>query len=480
MAKKSRRILWIYWGVLSVAMLAYFATGLFSDQAATNPLLAPARAALLPGTTTHGHYQIELACESCHSTPFGGRENVQEACVKCHETELKDARDSHPSSKFDDPRNADRLEKIDAQMCVTCHVEHKPRLTLAMGVTQPKDVCFHCHSAPEEMPTDHKDFKFDGCTAAGCHNYHDNRALYEDFLLKHAQDAKLNDTLQLPQREFAAAVREMSSYPVSTYPFKELTAAEQDAPAAKRGNAALQADWLGTAHAKAGVNCSGCHLADGKNGKGGSTEGKPVWNEHPDSPAACQTCHAAEAKGFFAGKHGMRQEQGLSPMKPGDARLPMKGDAAHQELGCTSCHTAHRFDTRTAAVESCMGCHNDQHTLAYKKSPHYAAWQKELKGEAPPGSGVSCASCHMPRMRMSTDDGSRIVVQHNQNDTLRPNEKMIRTTCMSCHGLGFSIDALADKKLIDNNFNGMPAQHVPSIDMAVAKDTETRNKRNQP
>ncbi|MNF16326.1 hypothetical protein D3C80_2193010 [compost metagenome] len=57
---------------------------------------------------------------------------------------------------------------------------------------------------------------------------------------------------------------------------------------------------------------------------------------------------------------------------------------------------------------------------------------------------------------------------------------MIRTTCISCHGLGFSIDALADKTLIDNNFKGMPARHVKSIDMAVAKDAETRSKRSTP
>ncbi|RJG03030.1 ammonia-forming cytochrome c nitrite reductase subunit c552 [Noviherbaspirillum sedimenti] len=473
MAKKNRRVLWIYWGVLSVAMVAYFATGLFYKEAATNPLLAPARAAFLPGQTTHGHYQIELACESCHSKSFAGQEAIQEACVKCHESDLKEAKDSHPASKFDDPRNADRLEKIDARMCVTCHVEHKPGLALAMGVTQPQDVCYNCHSGPEEMPQDHKNFKFDGCTAAGCHNYHDNRALYEDFLLKHAQDAKLNDKPQLPQREFAAAVREMSTYPAAKYPFKALSATEQDAPAGKRGSASLQADWLGTAHAKAGVNCSGCHASDGK-------DGTMNWTDRPTDPTACKGCHAAEDKGFLAGKHGMRLAQDLTPMTPGDARLPMKADAAHKELGCTSCHSAHRFDTKTAAVESCMSCHNDKHTLAYKESPHYALWQKEIAGQAPPGSGVTCASCHMPRMRMSTEDGARIVVQHNQNDTLRPNQKMIRATCMSCHGLGFSIDALADKKLIDNNFKGMPAQHVPSIDMAVAKDAATRSKRNKP
>ena len=58
---------------------------------------------------------------------------------------------------------------------------------------------------------------------------------------------------------------------------------------------------------------------------------------------------------------------------------------------------------------------------------------------------------------------------------LRPNEKMLRTVCMDCHGLGFSIDALADEKLINNNFNGMPSVHVESIDL-VKRRLEKRKR----
>ena len=29
--------------------------------------------------------------------------------------------------------------------CVTCHREHRPGITRAMGVTMPDDYCFHCH-----------------------------------------------------------------------------------------------------------------------------------------------------------------------------------------------------------------------------------------------------------------------------------------------------------------------------------------------
>jgi len=67
---------------------------------------------------------------------------------------------------------------------------------------------------------------------------------------------------------------------------------------------------------------------------------------------------------------------------------------------------------------------------------------------------------------MHTQGGiEQIVVEHNQNDNLRPNEKMIRNVCMNCHGLGFSINALADLMLIENNFNGTPSQQIRSLDM---------------
>jgi hypothetical protein len=71
---------------------------------------------------------------------------------------------------------------------------------------------------------------------------------------------------------------------------------------------------------------------------------------------------------------------------------------------------------------------------------------------------------------VSEENGAEVVrVQHNQNANLRPNEKMIREVCMNCHGLGFSIDALADSALIEANFRGRPARHIDSIEMAARK-----------
>jgi hypothetical protein len=156
-------------------------------------------------------------------------------------------------------------------------------------------------------------------------------------------------------------------------------------------------------------------------------------------------------------------------MTPAEARLPMQEDAAHESLTCTSCHGAHRFDVIQAAVTACLGCHKDNHSLAYEQSPHFELWEKEISGEGETGSGVSCASCHMPRIDFDVNDWmSRVMVDHNQNATLSPNEKMIRPACMQCHGLGFTLDALADPALIQNNFNGLPTVHVESLELAEA------------
>jgi formate-dependent nitrite reductase cytochrome c552 subunit len=370
---------------LSVAIGGYLATALLVKDAADDPLLAPARAMLLPGKTTHGHHQIELACEGCHATPFAGKQGLQSACESCHGAQLKAADDTHPLRKFTDPRNAERLEKLDATLCVTCHVEHRPGITLAMGVTQPGDFCFQCHAEVAKDRPSHAGMRFDTCNSAGCHKYHDNRALYEDFLAKHLDDPPLLSAPRLRLRT-TKKPREMRE-----------------------------------AHARI---------------------------ERP-TESACRECHEQEAKGFLAGKHGMRLAAGLSAMTPGQARLAMRKDAAHEALGCVSCHTAPEFDTRKAAVEACLGCHADEHSLAFERSGHHALWKKELAGELPAGSGVSCASCHMPRIEHRDEDlgTRRTLVQHNQSETLEPSEKMIRPVCLNCHGLGFSLDALAKRRV---------------------------------
>lgn len=438
-------MLWWCWGLMTLGGALWLTYTLSAGKDKT---------VFLPGATSAGHQQIELACEACHSEPFGGIEALQEACVRCHGEELKAAKDSHPKSKFTDPRNADRVAKLDARYCVTCHVEHKPEITLAMGLTQPGDYCFKCHQDIAKDRPSHARLAFDTCASGGCHNYHDNRALYEDFLIKHQGEPETKRSYQVRPRDFSQFYQLLAKHPV-----KPLTAKEQDAAPTLRADPRIVHDWVMTAHAKAGVNCSHCHRLE--NAKTPSTG----WLENP-GPKVCATCHGPEVEGFLAGKHGMRLAQNLPPMTVAEASLPMQEKARHKKLDCTACHAAHGFDTQRAAVEGCLACHADEHSLAYKASPHFKLWRRQVAGQAPPGSGVSCATCHLPREPHKQEGAVRTLVQHNQNLNLRPNEKMLRSVCMNCHGLAFSIDALADSKLIERNFQGRPAAPIASIDMA--------------
>ena len=397
----------------------------------------------LPGETTSGHHQIEASCASCH-TPFQGVTNA--ACLKCHGEELTAVDDSHPRSKFTDPRNANLLTRIDALSCTTCHLEHKPAMTRAMGVTLPDDYCYTCHADVGTDRPSHNGMSFDSCASAGCHNYHDNTALYEDFLAGHGGEPDVRDRGQV-------AVRSLLDPLHRSLP--------SDAPSTVRIETARLKDLEATSHARAGVNCTGCH-------SGESGPGVERWVDRP-SERACATCHNGEVKGFHDGKHGMRLPRGLTPMRPEMARLPMSPAARERELSCASCHSTHDFDTRRAAVTACLECHADGHSRAYEQSPHYTLWEREQWGSAPAGTGVSCATCHLPRLR-SRESGAEIVtVQHNQNANLRPNEKMTRTVCLDCHGLEFSLSALADSQLVATNFRGRPARSVASIQMATKR-----------
>jgi hypothetical protein len=405
-----------------------------------------------PGPLSAGHHQLEQACGACHANPLGGGKVLQQACVNCHGAELKAAHDAHPQSKFTDPRNADRLAHLDARYCLACHVEHVPERTRTMGVTQPNDFCVHCHADIAEDRPSHQGMAFDSCASAGCHNYHDNRALYEDFLAKGADEPMLRAIARIAAPASLEEKHPDWSRPADLPP--------PDAPVAYQTAEAL-ADWRASGHAAAGVNCSACHQPQDMD-----------WQTKP-ALETCQGCHTGEAQGFFTGKHGMRLDprlpRQLAPMRPEWGRLPFSAASGGHELGCNSCHGAHRFDRAQAAVEACLGCHADEHTQAYRDSPHHRLWQAEQRGELPAGSGVSCASCHLPRETADVHGRQRRLVQHNQNANLRPNEKMLRGVCLDCHGLPFALDALADPALLQNNFRGAPAQHVRSPDMALER-----------
>ena len=465
------------WFGLTLLMLIAFVYVMFTDhiQGQKVPFFSSAKTMLLPGETTHGHYQIELACNACHTPMMGVK---QDACLDCHQEELKISRDTHPAKKFKDPTNADRLKLLDATQCITCHREHVPERTHPMGLSLPTDYCYHCHQEVMEQRPSHKDFAFNSCATAGCHNYHDNRALYENFLMKHAdqedmleqQFVKLRSKLPiLKLKAELESGKDRVSTDDSDQKSARLFLADMDAPDSIETSQQLLNDWENTAHAAVGVNCNQCHI-DAANLKDPDDELETastksnVWSDTVDHQT-CGKCHQRELESFTAGKHGMRLPLGLPPMTPAEARLPMKSNRAHDSLNCSSCHSGHRFDTQFAAVDACLSCHNDRHSLAYKESPHFALWESELSGDSEAGTGVSCATCHMSVMK--AEDGS-VFVNHNQNNNLRPNEKMIRSVCIDCHGVAYSIDALADRKLIDRCFEGSPEGHIESVDMVKA------------
>jgi Cytochrome c3 len=468
--------LWILWIVSALAGVAVLAAGLAYG--------GPIRAQFLIGKTTSGHHQIELACGACHTSAFGGKEEMQKACESCHAEELKHAKDSHPAKKFTDPRNADRLAKLNATQCITCHTEHRPEITLAMGVTLPGNYCRLCHEDIGKERPSHKGLAFTTCADAGCHNFHDNRALYEDFLERHAHEpeTKANPFVKL-RRDVERAASEKP--PLTTI-------SQADAPPAHANNKTITADWLASKHARAGINCSGCHAPKVKTPEA-IAQG---WIARPGHKV-CATCHAQEVKTFTEGKHGMRLADGmksetkglfglfkdkpLGPMRPEIARISLSPKMAKHEIGCSTCHKAHAYNTATAEVEACLTCHVDEHSKAYRNSPHYRLWRAEKSGKGAKATGVTCATCHLPRF-MHEDPATYeevLAINHNQNANLRPNEKMLRSVCMDCHGLGFGIDALADPKTIRNNFSTRPSIHVESIDWVIKRLKAREGKKKQ-
>ncbi len=440
-----KKLIWGTWITLTVGLIAYFGFGLFASEDKSNFLI---------GETSHGHFQIEMTCDTCHTSAFGGQDVLQDACTNCHAEELEEAHDSHPKKKFTDPREAYRIEILDARYCISCHSEHQKEQTREMGVTLPDDYCYHCHEDIGNERESHADLPFDSCASAGCHNFHDNRALYENFLTENSGQAWVKEIALLSKTNATDNQKEKPiSLNNSLYQDKIVEFPD------------ISDHWQASSHASAGVDCGGCHQQGEQN----------LWIEKP-SITQCENCHKNEVKTFTQGKHGMRLAPSLanelSPITTGESTMTFHPDSINTTHGCNTCHSSHEFNPQTAAVDSCINCHADEHTLAYENSKHAALWNLEISNDAPPGSGVSCASCHMPRIKTKSGNKTIVSVQHNQNWNLRPNEKMIRSVCMECHSLEFSIDALADKELVRNNFSEKPGIHIESIDWALKRAKE--------
>ncbi len=493
--------LWLIWILGSLAVAAILVTRLY---------VAGDRSLFLIGETTGVHHQLEVSCETCHAAgPFASAKKtnkaLNKACLGCHKEELAVSDDSHPIKKFTNPRMASLWDKVDARYCTSCHLEHQPEITHPGAVTLAMDYCVACHSEGDrdvrKNRPSHAGLEYDTCATAGCHNYHDNRALYEDFLVKHADEPWLRAPRVLTAVALASASRPAATEDeVSRY-----TAAISAPDSARKPD--LLNGWAASPHAATEVGCESCHAPGAETPEAVDA----AWIAKPDAEA-CESCHREATGTFRLGRHGMRQHPKIAkPRKPAtgmkalgldannddsvfavvadwlndpappevmtvrEARVPLSPLAHGRDVTCMSCHDPHAPDRQEATVDACMSCHDDEHTSAYPGSPHHQLWVREIAGAGAPGSGVACATCHMPAI----EAGGQIATNHNQNDVLRPNEKMIRPVCMNCHGLGFALDALADPDLVSRNFKGSPAGHVESIDWAVRRVKTTDSSANQ-
>lgn len=214
----------------------------------------------------------------------------------------------------------------------------------------------------------------------------------------------------------------------------------------------ITAQWKTSAHALADVNCSSCHQ---------DKESK-TFVAHPDNES-CRTCHEAETDTFLLGKHGIRLLEGQSPLTPSKARLAMKPEAHSKQMNCNACHDVHSVDTYQASVDSCMTCHNDEHSLNYKNSKHSQLFLAEGNLERPSNISVTCATCHLPRE--TPESGSNVLVNHNNTYNLKPRDRMASEVCMNCHGMEYSFNSIFDNDLVKSNFARPPNIHLKSFDM---------------
>lgn len=167
------------------------------------------RSLFLPGVTSDGHALFETSCNSCHE---GFKPVSNETCMRCHEAEM--AEDVHGAKKFRDPRWADLLTRIDVLTCTACHAEHVHMF--GRGVHLQPDLCMACHQGVIEGDlASHEGFTPDGCWTAGCHNFHDHRAISTGFL---------RDSLGQP-----------AMLPTPTWPALEVTSTVEQAPAPDLG-----------------------------------------------------------------------------------------------------------------------------------------------------------------------------------------------------------------------------------------------------
>jgi hypothetical protein len=215
--------------------------------------------------------------------------------------------------------------------------------------------------------------------------------------------------------------------------------------------------WQTSAHALSEINCSSCHEATDT-------------NEFVAQPGieSCQTCHQQDVDTFLLGQHGIRLLEGESPLTPAMARLPMHAESFDQQMTCNSCHDVHSVNTVQAAVDSCLSCHSDTHSLNYGNSRHAELFAADRDLPRPSASSVSCATCHLPRHESGTGDNVFTLVNHNNTYTLLPRDRMVKDVCMNCHGMEYSYNSIFDDELVEANFDRPPSEVLQTLELVHA------------
>lgn len=166
---------------------------------------APVKPVISHGPIQSGH--AEISCQGCH-TPSAGttRQQIQAnlnyvlgrrethadfgygavtsgQCIDCHER----ANDRHPIYRFNEPRFADVLQRLDAASCLGCHSEHAAQVAFI----EPQ-FCRNCHdnlrvkNDPIDVPHDHLIAQKQWESCLGCHDFHGNHQRKSQLVLRDA------------------------------------------------------------------------------------------------------------------------------------------------------------------------------------------------------------------------------------------------------------------------------------------------------
>ena len=225
----------------------------------------------------------------------------------------------------------------------------------------------------------------------------------------------------------------------------------------------IEQEWQTSAHALAKVNCTSCHQNE---------ETKKFVSKPTEE--SCKSCHESSVDTFLLGKHGIRTLEGLSPLTPAMAHLPMQDGSLDKQMNCNTCHNVHTVDTYQASVDSCLTCHSDKHSLNYKNSPHAKDFREVGTLPRPNNSSVTCATCHLPR----EVSGDQALVNHNNTFTLKPSDRMVQEVCMNCHGVEHAYNSIFDDELVELNFARPPTQKLQTFQLVRDLEKKRSSKGN--